>query len=101
MTLKECVEQKFELANKEDFEEVVNWICNAWGCAEDEKLSDEDIEAIRDRHYESSEENMFDWIHNGDNESPTDIHNACWVTELDNVLIVSNGGCYFWYGINN
>lgn len=100
MTLRECVEQKFELVSKEDIEEVINWICKAWDCDENLELTENDVEVICDRHYEPSEEEMFNWIHDGDDESPTEIHNASWVTELENVLIVKNGGCYFWYGIN-
>lgn len=101
MTLRDCIKTEFELVNEEELEEVVNWVCNAWKCEADNELTESEIEIVCDRHYESTEEDMFNWIHDSDSETPTEIHNAPWVTELDNVLITSNGGCYFWYEINN
>lgn len=101
MTLRECIKQNFEPVNKEKLEEIVNWICHAWGCNADYELTEKEVIDVCDTHYESNEDDMFNWIHDGENESPVEIRNAKWITELDNVLIVSNGGCYFWYHINN
>jgi len=99
MTLQECVKTKFELVDKEDIKEVVGWLENALGISSNAEISDELSEVICDRHWEDNEEDMFDWIHDGD-ESPTEIHQASWVTELDNVLVLKTG-CYFWYEVNN
>lgn len=100
MTLKECVLNKFELCNEDDAIEVIAWLEEAMGISEDEEITESEIESICDRHYEPSEEEMFDWIHDG-NESPSEIHNASWVDALDNVLVLEDGSCYFWYEINN
>lgn len=100
MTLRECVENKFELVDLEDAEQIINWIAKAWEITSDTELDKNKIDCICDRHWESSEEDMFDWIHDGD-ESPSEIYMANWVTELDNVLVLNDGSCYFWYEINN
>ena len=100
MTLKECVLNEFELVREDDAIDVIAWLEEAMGISEDEEITEVEVENICDRHYERSEENMFNWIHDGD-ESPSDIHNALWVNELDNVLVLEDGSCYFWYGINN
>lgn len=101
MTLKECVLNKFELVDKDDADKVIDWLKEAMGVSEDEELTKAEIESICDRHWEPSEEGMFDWLHDGGDESPSDIHNASWVDELDNVLVLADGSCYFWYEINN
>ena len=100
MTLRECVLNEFELYSEDDAVEVIAWLEKAMGISEDEEVTEKEIESICDRHYEPSEADMFDWIHDGD-ESPSEIHNASWVGELDNILILENGSCYFWYEINN
>ena len=101
MTLKECVLNEFELVREDDAIDVIAWLEEAMGISEDEEITEQEIESICDRHYERSEEDMFDWIHEDSDESPSDIHNASWVDNLDNVLILEDGSCYFWYGINN
>lgn len=101
MTLKECVLNKFELANEDDAVDVIAWLEEAMGISEDEEVTEQEIESICDRHWERSEEYMFDWIHDGGDESPSEIHNASWVDQLDNVLVLEDGSCYFWYEINN
>lgn len=100
MTLKECVNNKFELANSNDSSEVIEWLKKAMKINADDEITDKEAEVICDRHWESTEEDMFDWIHDG-NESPSEIHEASWVTELNNVLVLKNGSYYFWYEIYN
>lgn len=101
MTLKECVLNVFELASEKDVTQVITWLEEAMGILEDEEITDTEVNNICDRHYEPSEEQMFDWIHEDGDESPSYIHNASWTSELDNVLVLKNGGCYFWYDIYN
>lgn len=101
MTLKDVVEKKFASSCKEDRAEILQWICKAWECDEMEEMSDKDIEIICDQHYEANEDEMFNWIHDGHDETPSEIHRAYWVTDAENILICKNGGCYFWYSINN
>lgn len=101
MTLRECIENEFVLVKKGYKEDVISWLEEAMGIDAGDEITSSEIESICDRHYESSEEDMFDWIHDSGDESPTDIHNASWVDELDNVLILNDGSCFFWYEINN
>lgn len=101
MTLRECVLNKFELYSEDDTVEVIAWLEEALGISEDEEVTKKEIEIICDIHYEPSEEDMFDWIHDDGDETPSEIHNASWVDQLDNVLILEDGSCYFWYEINN
>lgn len=101
MTLKECVLNEFELYDEDDAIEVIAWLEKALGISKDEEVTEKQIESICDRHYESSEEDMFDWIHEDGDETPSEIHNASWVDKLDNVLVLKDGSCYFWYEINN
>ena len=62
-------------------------------------VSKETLEKIKDYHVESSEENMFNWIHTGNNESPLDIKNAPYVEAMGNVLVLEDDTCIFWYDI--
>ena len=101
MTLKECVLNKFELVNEDDAVDVIAWLEEAMGISEDEEVTEDEIESICDRHYEPSEEDMFNWIHDDGDETTSEIHNASWVDKLDNVLVLEDGSCYFWYEINN
>lgn len=101
MTLKECVLNKFKLHSEDDAVDVIAWLEEALGISEDEEVTEGEIESICDSHYEPSEEDMFDWLHEDSYELPSVIRNAPWVDELDNVLVLEDGSCYFWYEINN
>lgn len=96
MTLRECVNSKFELVNSEDSQEVIEWLEQAMEIDAGDEITNSEVEFICDRHWEPTEEDMFDWIHDED-ENPSEIHSASWVTELDNVLVLEDGSCYFWY----
>lgn len=102
MTLRECVNTKFELVNKtaDDSNAVLEWLEEALSIKADDEVSEEEIECICDRHWESTEDGMFNWLHDGD-ETPAEIYNASWVTEIDQVLVLEDGSCYFWYEIYN
>ena len=101
MTLRECVLNEFELYSEDDAVEVIAWLEEALGISEDEEVTEKEIDIICDSHYEPSEEDMFDWIHSDSDETPSEIHSASWVDVLDNVLVLEDGSCYFWYEINN
>jgi hypothetical protein len=101
MTLKECIID-FELIHEKHKENVLKWLSEALEINENDDVTNRIIKHIHDCHYEQSENDMFDWLHNNnDYESPSTIHNAPWVTELDNVLVLEDGSCYYWYDIYN
>ena len=101
MILKECV-TNFALVHENHKEPVLKWLSEALEINVNDDVTDRIIKHIHDCHYEHTENDMFDWLHNSDDyETPSTIHNAPWVTELDNVLVLEDGSCYYWYDIYN
>lgn len=62
-------------------------------------MSIETIQKIEYYHSECSEEEMFNWIHCDDKESPFEIKNAPYPEDMGNVLVLEDGTCIFWYEI--
>lgn len=100
-TLKECVTNRMPLNSEEDAAEVLSWLENALGITKNGYVTEKQIKKICNVHFEPTEGRMFDWIHDGKEESLREYFSAPWISELENVLMLRNGGCYFWHEIAN
>lgn len=61
-----------------------------------ENTNEDTMERVMDCRIESSEADMFDYIHSGGDESPFEIKNAPYVDEMGNVLVLKDGDCIMW-----
>lgn len=61
-----------------------------------ENTNEDTMKRVMDYHIESSDEDMFNWIHSGGDESPYEIKNAPYVDEMSNVLVLEDGSCILW-----
>lgn len=98
-SIRKCVEKTFSSCSRKTKEAIIHWLCDAWAYTEDTVLSSEEIELVRDYHYELSEQDMFNWIHDDKDEPASSIHSSPCVAEMDNVLVLDDGDCFFWYEI--
>lgn len=61
-----------------------------------EDTNEDTMKRVMDYHIEPSDEDMFNWVHSGGDESPFEIKNASYVEEMGNVLILEDGSCVLW-----
>ena len=64
-----------------------------------EDVSLDTVDKIKSFHIANNETNLFNWMHNPDKESPSDIKNAPYPKEMGNVLILNDDTCIFWHDI--
>lgn len=90
--LKKEVSKTFISFSKEDVLIIVDFLIHQ-GI---NNMNKNTIQVISNYHIEPSEEDMFNWLHDGGDESPYEIKIAPYVDELGNILILKDGRCILW-----